>query len=346
MPECSWRCWGIRSSIHHRCADGKALNRSERQFVEQLRRQASRHAPRGRGALVLKRGIGDDCAVIAGARGAAHDLLVTTDLLLEGIHFRRQWQPADSVGYKTLARGLSDIAAMGGDPRFAFLSLGLPRGIASRWVDEFFAGFFRLAGQTNVVLAGGDTAASRSGVLADIIVIGEVPRGKAVLRSGARAGHQIWVSGKLGGAAGALDLVRKGRRDAEDRTALRPLFYPKARLALGRELRRRGLASAMMDLSDGLSIDLARLCEASGVGARVQEGAVPRRRETPLRMALHGGEDFELLFTVPAAKSGRVPTRVGGVPLTRIGEIVKGSALLLVRKNQEVPLPIRGFQHF
>jgi thiamine-monophosphate kinase len=272
--------------------------------------------------------------------------LVTTDLFLEGIHFWREWQPAASVGYKVLARGLSDIAAMGGIPRFAFLSLGLPRGIELGWVDEFFRGFFRLAAKTGVVLAGGDTGASPSGVLADIMVMGEVPRGTAVLRSGARPGDTVWVSGKLGGAARALALLRKGGKISPRQTALQPLFYPRPRLEIGRQLRERGLASAMMDLSDGLSIDLARLCKASGVGARIDEASVPRHASTPLDMALHGGEDFELLFTVPRAKLSGVPRQLCGVPLSQIGEITKGKDLRLVKGKSERSLPIRGFEHF
>lgn len=320
------------------------MKSSERQFVEQLRRDAARGAVRKRGGLLLRQGIGDDCAVIAGAGG--FDLLVTTDLLLEDIHFRRQWQDPDSLGHKALARSLSDIAAMGGTPHYAFLSLALPRGVAGRWVDEFFAGMFRLADATGVTLAGGDTASSRSGVVADIIVIGEAPRGKAIMRSGARPGDAIWVSGDLGGAAAGLELLRKAKKLARRKEVLRPLFYPQPRLALGRLLSRRGLASAMIDLSDGLSIDLSRLCEASGVGARIDAEAIPRLPSTPFEKALHGGEDFELLFTVPPSHAKRVPKQVGGVRLTRIGQVIRGRRLRLVRAGREDPLPVLGFQHF
>jgi thiamine-monophosphate kinase len=305
---------------------------------------------RNPGNLILEQGIGDDCAVISSPPGARNnlpnDLLVTTDLFLEGVHFRREWQAADSVGYKVLLRGLSDIAAMGGVPRFAFLSLGLPPGNELRWADDFFRGFFRLAETSAVVLAGGDTGASRAGVVTDIMVVGEVPHGKAVLRSGARAGDAVCVSGKLGGAVRALGLLRSGGRVASRKAVLQPLFYPQARLELGQQLRQRGLASAMIDISDGLSIDLARLCQASGVGARIEEAAIPLGRGATLPMALHGGEDFELLFTVPRAESGRLPNRLGRVPLTRIGEITKGKALRLVRGNRELPLPVLGFEHF
>ena len=320
------------------------MKTSERQFVERLRREARRHAARGSKSLLLRRGIGDDCAVFSGP--GRMDLLVTTDLLLEGIHFRREWQGAESVGYKTLARGLSDIAAMGGIPRYAFLSLALPAGTSSRWVDDFFKGLFRLADSSGVTLAGGDTAASQSGIVADIMVIGEIAKGQAILRSGARPSDEIWVSGELGGAAAALHLLRQGKSIAKRDDILRPLFYPQPRLALGRLLCRRGLASAMMDLSDGLSIDLARLCESSGVGARIDAESIPKHRLASWNQALHGGEDFELLFTVPATRSTKVPKLVDGVQLTRIGEVRRGRQLRLRREGMEIPLPVLGFEHF
>jgi thiamine-monophosphate kinase len=329
------------------------LNLSERQLVERLRLASIRHRPISAGAYRLRQGIGDDCAVISSAplrdrkqKSPGTDLLVTTDLFLEDIHFRRAWQSADSVGHKVLVRGLSDIAAMGGEPRYAFLSLGLPRRIDSRWVNDFFRGFFGLAEATGVTLAGGDTGASRSGIVADIMVIGEVPSGKAVLRSGARPGDEIWVTGYLGGAAHALGLLRRGARLAPRSAALKPLFYPAPRLTIGRALREQSLASAMMDLSDGLSIDLARLCRSSNVGACVEEPLLPRKSGILARQALHGGEDFELLFTVRAKHSRRVPGEIGGVRLTRIGRITRGSQLRLLQKGREVPLPILGFEHF
>jgi thiamine-monophosphate kinase len=342
------------------------MNLSERQFVDRLRRRAQRAARSphlGKKTLLkVRTGIGDDAAVISW--NDRSDLLVTTDLLLEDVHFRHEWQPAASIGHKTLARGLSDIAAMGGDARLAFLSLAIPESTPGAWVDDFFRGLLALAQRHRVILAGGDTAASRSGILADVTVIGEVPAGRAVLRSGARVGDTIWVSGTLGGAARALQtLLRQGRnqkpttvgrRNADRSTPrrdalLRPLLYPQPRLALGAALREYGLVSSMMDLSDGLSIDLARLCEASGVGALIEQAAVPHAGGVSMDHALHGGEDFELLFTVPARKSHRVPDRIGGVPVTRIGTIVRRrqrTTLRIVCDGKERQLPIRGFQHF
>lgn len=297
-----------------------------------------------RNGWTLRQGIGDDCAVLSGT--GQTDLLVTTDLLLEDIHFRRNWQAPDSLGHRTLARGLSDIAAMGGTPRYAFLSLGLPPGTATRWIDQFFVGLLRLAASSKVLLAGGDTATSRSGIVADIMVLGEAQRGKALRRSNARPGDEIWVSGSLGGAAAALELLRRGKKVGRRSTRLQPLLYPQPRLALGRLLSRRGLATAMMDLSDGLSLDLSRLCEASGVGARIEAEAVPRLRQTSLERALHGGEDYELLFTVSPDRAAKVPRRVQGLKLTRIGKIIGGHRLRLLRAGREEQLPVLGFQHF
>jgi thiamine-monophosphate kinase len=326
---------------------------NERQFIDLLKRRAT---PRpGRNALAgLRQGIGDDCAVLAHTRHK--DLLVTTDLFLEDIHFRRSWPRPHSLGHKALARGLSDIAAMGGTPRFVFLSLAVPRSgtaktgkiekAGKKWLDDFLAGFFHLVALSKVVLAGGDTAASAAGLLADVVVVGDVPRGTAVLRSGARPGDEIWVSGTLGTAAVGLAALERGKRLAQSHAAFRSFCYPEPRLRIGSYLRRRKLASAMLDLSDGLSIDLARLAEASGVGAEIDAAALPRLPETPLREALHGGEDFELLFTVPPKRPSQIPHTIGGVPLTRIGRITSGQKIVLIQNNRKQPLPVLGFQHF
>ena len=322
---------------------------SERQFVELLRRRARQHATRLETPPPLRRGIGEDCAVIAASR--QKDLLITTDLFLEGVHFRRQWQEPPSVGYKALARGLSDIAAMGGVPRYAFLSLGLPRRLPSGWMDGFWHGFFQLAAKEKVVLAGGDTGASASGVVADVMIVGETPPNRAILRSSARPGEEIWVTGRLGMAASGLRALQEGKKQqgkarTSHRADLDAFFFPQPRLRIGQHLREKKLASAMIDLSDGLSIDLARLCEESQVGASVLEASIPRLSRTSMECALDGGEDLELLFTVPARRSQRLPKSLGGVRLTRIGHIIAGRKLLLVRGEKEYPFLVRGFQHF
>lgn len=249
----------------------------------------------------LSPAIGDDCAVIPNGR---NDLLVTTDQFVEDVHFRRKTHSAGDVGWAALARGLSDIAAMGGDPKYAFVSLALPAWASGRWLRGFYRGLLSLAGRHGVQLAGGDLSRGAK-FYCDCTVIGECPRGRALRRSGARPGDRIYVSGPLG----------------------RPKKRPQPRLDIGRSL--RGVATACMDISDGLSIDLARLCEASGVGAELD--AVPVTRGATLADALHRGEDYELLFTSP--KRLNFPC---------LGRIVAGKGVTLEGK----PLPVRGYDHF
>lgn len=239
------------------------------------------------------KGIGDDCVVLPGGRG--NDLLVTTDMFIEDVHFRRG-DPPGLAGYRTLARGISDIAAMGGTPRWCLLSLALAPWCTAAWTKRFFAGLLALAKRYRTQLVGGDT--SHTGKLtADIVVMGEAPHGEALLRSGARPGDGIYVSGVLGGAP--------------------KKFEP--RVALGRYLRSR--ATACMDLSDGLSLDLHRLCLESRVAA-VIDRPVPVASGATLEQAMHTGEDYELLFT---ARTGP-PRSHRGVPITRVGTIVRGPA--------------------
>jgi thiamine-monophosphate kinase len=300
-------------------------------------------ATRTRKPLPLTPGIGDDCAVLRiPPRSQA---LLTTDFCLEGVHFRREWHPAEAVGHRCLARGLSDIAAMGGTPLAAFLSLALPATLGQRWVDGFIRGLLRLARAHGVVLAGGDTAQSSAGFLADIVVLGAVPAGRAILRSGARPGDAIYVTGELGVSAAVLR-----RLMAHPRSRLSPRryprhFFPEPRVAVGAFLRAPRLATAMIDVSDGLSTDLRHLCDESGVGARLHAGAIPRPAGPGrLDLALNGGEDYELLFTAPARAA--VPPRIAGVRVTRIGEITRRRSLVLVEAGKERPLAPGGWQHF
>lgn len=307
---------------------------------------AEASAPRlGRNRVTT--GIGDDCAVLRVPEG--HELLVTTDFSLEGVHFRRDWHSAESIGHRCLARGLSDIAAMGGEPFAAFLSLGLPAKMPQAWVDGFLQGLLRLARQFKVTLAGGDTAPSRSGALADIVVLGSVPKGHAVLCSGARPGDRIYVTGTLGGAAAVLQQLESGKKLVP--ASFPAHFFPIPRIHVGQALQRNRLASAMIDLSDGLSTDLSHICEESSVGAQIWEQAVPRarigrtKRAVELEDALHGGEDYELLFT--ARPKTRVPRSIAGVPLTCIGEITRSKNLVLVDSDHgRVKLEARGWEHF
>jgi thiamine-monophosphate kinase len=274
-------------------------------LIERIRKRVD--LPRGSGVIL---GIGDDCAIFRQG-GATEDLLFTTDMLIEDVHFRRETHRAADVGWKALARGLSDIAAMGGEPRFCLLSLALAPWAGSPWVDGFYLGLLRLAGRERTPLLGGDLAHSEK-TMCDIGVCGAVPEGDALRRDGARASNAIYVSGLLGGSA--LGLAR-GRGIAWKRH-----LRPEPRLALGRFLRSELRATAAMDLSDGLSLDLHRLCLASGLSAEIETPAI--FPGASLEQALHGGEDYELLFTVPA-RTG-VPLEFEGVPLTRIGTMRRG----------------------
>jgi thiamine-monophosphate kinase len=277
--------------------------KSELALVERIRRGAGR-------SRQLSLGIGDDCAIYRPVAG--EELLFTTDLLIEDVHFRRETHRAADVGYKTLARGLSDIAAMGGAPKLCLVSLALAEWTDERWVDGFYKGLLELARATKTALAGGDVARADK-VMADIVVCGSAPAGTALRRSGAKPGDGIYVSGALGGSALGLE-SRKGR-------AWKKHLRPEPRLKLGAALRTRLGATSCMDLSDGLSIDLHRLCVESRVSAEL-DGDLPLFPGASVAQALHGGEDYELLFTLPAGT--KAPRSIAGVPLTRIGTIRRG----------------------
>jgi thiamine-monophosphate kinase len=319
-------------------------------LIQAIRRQAAR-VPQ---PTSLRLGIGDDCAIVRPRPN--HEICVTTDFTLEGAHFRRDWHPPASVGHRCLARGLSDLAAMGARPIAVFLSIALPERLPSRWLEGFLRGFLDLAALQRAPLAGGDTAASVSGTIAaDIVAIGEVPSGTALLRSGARPGDTIYVTGSLGGAAAELrQLSRSPRRFSRATHASpgHPHLYPDPRLAVGRRL--RNLANAAIDLSDGLSTDLTHLCEESGVAAVLEEALLPIHslaRESPdaLELALNGGEDYELLFTASATR--RIPHSIAGVPIRRIGTVRKllvrqPLIVLNTRAGRILPIVAGGWQHF
>lgn len=271
---------------------------NELEIVERLRRLS---VPTK--SLVL--GIGDDCAIYRPRVG--EELLFTTDQMIEGVHFTRT-QTASSIGERALARSLSDIAAMGGDPKFCLVALASSD---TKWIEDFYRGLLRLAKRTGTALAGGDLARDEK-FHCDVMVCGSVPRGKALRRDGARAGDSIFVSGRLG--------KQWDRR-------IQP------RLALGRSL--RGLATACIDLSDGLSLDLHRLCLASKVAAEVDR--VPVMKGSTVERALHGGEDYELLFTLH--ENSRTPRGV-----TRIGRVTHGMPGTIHFQGR--PLDPRGYDHF
>lgn len=337
---------------------------SELALIAQIRHQFSRNRSRA-----LELGIGDDCAILRPHPG--WEVLVTTDLLLEGRHFRRDLHTPESVGHRCLARGLSDIAAMGADPIAAFLSLGLPRktmksAAGRRWLAQFLDGLRRLADGSGVVLAGGDTGeVLGANMVADIVLLGEAPQGTALRRSGATLGDQIYVTGNLGGAAAELETMLSGKgRQVKQGTASRPQSqpqsYPQPRLRVGAALRRKRGVTACIDLSDGLSTDLTHLCEASDVSAKILQAELPvhelaaalgRRSggDRATSAVLHGGEDYELLFT--ARPEVRIPRQLAGVAVTRIGQVVRrrkgqSSITLIAADGSRAELKARGWEHF
>jgi len=302
-------------------------------------------------------GIGDDAALWKPRSGSA--AILTCDWFLEGTHFLRDKHPANAVGWKSLARAVSDVAAMGGFPACFLLSLALPTSLTGRWLDQFLLGLRRAAKSFACPLVGGDTT-RKEHVLINITVVGQVPAGKAVLRSGARAGDVLFVSGRLGGAELGLQLIRYSRKQLNPHDPLlRKHLYPQPRLALGHWLADKRLASAMMDISDGLSTDLPRLCFASRLGARIDAQKLPKLQPSdvptklgrhgldPLQLALDGGEDYELLFTVPAKKRHLIPRSHNGAALTLIGEITKKREIVLIEENgHEHPFANRGWDPF
>jgi thiamine-monophosphate kinase len=367
---------------------------NEFDFIEHLRRQTKsrKHSTR-----VIK-GIGDDASLITESSG--HDLVVTTDLLIESIDFYREAAPARLLGHKSLAVSLSDIAAMGARPYWALLSIGLPRhDWDSNFKEELYEGFFALADRYGVTLAGGDVSETKEGIVIDSIVLGEVSSGRAIKRSGANPGDQIYVTGNLGAAAAGLKLIELGARvsaqsepgavatghddlsvspasgsgsaasaspavasgsrfdDAAIQSLLLRQLQPQPRVGWGIILGEQQLATAMIDLSDGLSSDLHHLCQESNTGALIEAAAIPldddvkhlcgRRALDPLALALHGGEDFELLFTVSPENVARLPKKVDGAPISRIGEITTTANSIRIReKNHEWDLQPAGFEHF
>jgi thiamine-monophosphate kinase len=313
----------------------------ERELIAAIRKRALQTGSRKKGILSL--GIGDDCAVLRPRRN--QEVVVTTDLSLENVHFNRQWHPPESVGHRCLARGLSDLAAMGARPEAAFLSLALPEELTGEWMERFFNGFMALAERCQVPLAGGDTAKAPM-VIADIVLLGSVPRGEALLRSAARAGDLLYVTGALGGsAAELLALEQRPEYFRQSSTAGHPHLFPEPRLAAGRKTRR--LATAAIDVSDGLSTDLAHLCEESGLAAEIDAAALPIDARATLEQALHGGEDYELLFAASPKKL--IPKHLGGVSVHRIGRMKKcgkGPQVTLDRDGVRTELVAAGWEHF
>jgi thiamine-monophosphate kinase len=335
----------------------KHSSRSEFDFIKQLRARSPASPP--------NQFIGDDAAIIRSS--PEKETLVTTDLLVEDVDFRRSTTPSFLLGHKALAVSLSDIAAMGARPRWTLISIGVPQEVwDTDFVDKFYDGLFELGSRYDVQLIGGDISRSEK-IVVDSIVIGESATNAAIKRTGAKPGDQIFVTGSLGGAAGGLRLIERGAHladqtvgDAEaqllDHVLLRHL-RPEPRVGWGMVLGQEKLATAMIDLSDGLSSDLNHLCSESGVGALVDSTEIPidpqvrelcgRRALDPLQLSLHGGEDFELLFTVSPQNVSRLPRRVDRIGITHIGEIKPAGEGINLRESSRIwQLKPEGWQHF
>ncbi|HEX7614119.1 MAG TPA: thiamine-phosphate kinase [Thermoanaerobaculia bacterium] len=316
----------------------------------------------------VKTGIGDDAAILA----APARLAVTTDVLLEDHDFRRDSDPR-RLGRKALSVNLSDLAAMGATPLWAVLALGLPKKTRPEWLDALTEGVREAAAEYGVAVVGGDLSASEK-VFISVTVMGQAPE-KPLLRSGAEPGDSLFVSGTLGAAAAGLRLLEAGYRLSAEKDVLDPKgrrvpaprapekarlirhqIDPRPQLELGQALAQGGLASAAIDVSDGLARDLYRVCRASDVGATVEASLLPADsalsnlagvlRMDPLATALYGAEDFGLLFTVPRRKLAAIEALTGRFALRRIGTIDDGAGVRLVRGGKRTPLPDAGFDHF
>ncbi|MGH2664037.1 MAG: thiamine-phosphate kinase [Actinomycetota bacterium] len=332
------------------------MERTELELVRAIRKVLSGDAP---GVVVP---VGDDAAVVEPGR---HQGVLTSDLLVEGVHFDLGATSAHDLGHKAITVNVSDVAAMGGSPRYAVAGLTVPDSVEAAWVMELYGGMREGADDYGMALVGGDTSGGDQAVIA-VTVYGEVPKGKAVTRAGAHPGDVLVVTGSLGGSAAGLRVARaqaEEQRELLSTDAGRALLglheRPVARVGEGHALARAG-ATAMIDLSDGLALDLARVCEESEVGARVRLADVPihpaleelegRLGATGLDLALHGGEDYELLATLPPKAMGgaaQAITERHGTGLTAIGEITEGPAVVAAYPDgSESPLEPRGWDHF
>lgn len=337
-------------------------HQSEFDFIEKLRSLTAASITSHASSVI--QGIGDDAAIIRPQAGK--EIVVTTDMLVEDIDFRRLNTSAYLLGHKALAVSLSDIAAMGSRPRWFLISIGLPEDVwNSGFGEQFYEGALDLARRYDVQLIGGDTSRTNEKIVVNSIVIGECNSVEAVKRSGARQGDQIFLTGSIGGAAGGLRLLERGAHlpgpgNSADLHSLDQLLLrhlrPDPRVGWGMVLGQEHLATAMIDLSDGLSSDLNHLCHESKVGALIESSLLPidpyvtelcgRRALDPLQLALHGGEDFELLFTVRPENVSRLPKRVDGVGITHIGEITSTGEVRISEGTRVWRLKPGGWQHF
>ncbi len=322
--------------------------KTEFEFIETIRRRFN-----------LSK-IGDDCAVLP--KDSKTDLVITTDLLVEEIDFRLDWTTPEFLGHKSLAVSLSDVAAMGAKPVWAMLSIGVPASIwKTDFVEKFYDGWFKLARKFAVELIGGDVSKTLDKIVIDSIAAGEVKKGKAVLRSGAKIGDLIFVTGTLGGAAGGLQLLEdktfyNSSEKVWRKNLLLKQLQPFPQISDGEFLRENNLATSMIDLSDGLSSDLKHLCRESRVGAKIFADKIPIDKnlrgltesfDEKLGYALNGGEDYELLFTVNPKKKFHARNEVKKSSFISIGEITANADTIeLITDDKSAVLPSKGFRHF
>ncbi|PLX47211.1 MAG: thiamine-phosphate kinase [Desulfobulbaceae bacterium] len=327
------------------------MGNSELAFIKAVAAMSPSHAPG------LIRGIGDDCAVLS--RDGDQVLLITTDTLVADVHFNLAWHGPYLLGRKAAAVNISDIAAMGGKPRYALLSAALNDALAEQGLEEFMAGFTAMLGEHDVVLIGGDTVAAPQPVF-NVTLLGEMAAGQVRYRSLARLGDEVWVSGFLGRAAAGLALCEKSDQ-LSDRFAelVSAHLDPEPRVALGRLLAACDQVHAMMDLSDGLATDLAHICRASGVGADVDGRRLPLSATLKeaarylqceaSQWALSGGEDYELLFTTAAGTGTELAERVSrelGLTLSRVGRITADNEVFLTEADGgRRCISFQGYEH-
>lgn len=327
-------------------------NRKENQVVDLLKKRFA-----GRSTSIIK-SIGDDAAVIR-QQGARENWVVTTDMLLEDVDFQKEWLTPGQLGHKALAANLSDLAAMGARPRFCTVSLGIPATITDKWIVQFYKGFSKLAETHKTLLIGGDLSRSTNGIQVTVTAIGETWHRRAIYRSGGNSGDVLYVTGTLGKSAAGLELLKQGNTKGTriwEKEALKAHRIPTPRCDVGLWLLQNHYSSCMMDISDGISTDLPRLCAGSGVGAEIYAGALPIFAASkswnldPLNLALNGGEDFELLFAVPGKLAAKfVKAYPKKFPrASRIGILTASKRIILREAPGKFARPLAdgGFDHF
>ena len=330
------------STICHARPDRASINnKGEFGFIDKIKQQFD--------IPETMLGIGDDCAIMPGGEG---EFVYSTDMLMEGVHFLRNAASPEDIGWKSLAVNLSDIAAMGGTPVASFLSIALPNDVQGEWADRFIAGYAEISKKFNVPLLGGDTTSSLRDIAIDVGIIGRSPRGKSIKRSGASAGHGIYVTGNLGDSAGGLQaILNNWDKTTEVKSLIVSHIKPSPRIKEGQVLMNTGMVGAMMDISDGIASDLKHILKASGVGAKVHLDRIPisdnlkwvcqKYEKNAYELATGGGEDYELLFTAHAGIESLVD-----FPIYQIGEIVTGDSLIWMQSDKAVNFDIKGFTHF